>query len=82
MRIPGAGAGGGRWAFAGAYTRQTVVCKKGGVMLALIFGVQAAGLLFALRQRPGAAVGCFWLGMLLAGGWFGHHATQALGLTF
>ena len=51
-------------------------------MLALIFGVQAAGLLFVLRQRERAAVGCFWLGMVLAGLWFGHHATQALGLTF
>jgi len=51
-------------------------------MLALIFGVQAAGLLFVLRQRERAAVGCFWLGMVLAGLWFGHHATQALGLMF
>ena len=50
-------------------------------MLALIFAIQSTGLILVLRGRKPAAVGCFWLSLLLTLLWFEHHATDALGLS-
>jgi len=50
-------------------------------MLALIFGLQALSLIFVLREKKGAASGCFWSSLALTLFWFAHHATDALGIS-
>lgn len=51
-------------------------------MLALIFSIQAISLILILRERPRAAIGCFWVGLVMTLFWFNHHATESLGFAF
>lgn len=50
-------------------------------MLALIFGLQAMSLVFVMREKKPAALGCFWSSLTLALFWFAHHATDSLGIS-
>jgi len=50
-------------------------------MMALIFTIQALSLVFVLRERKGAAIACFWVSLALTAFWFGHHATDSLGIS-
>lgn len=50
-------------------------------MMALIFSIQALSLVFVLREQKGAALTCFWLSLALTVFWFGHHATDSLGIS-
>jgi len=51
-------------------------------MLALIFSLQALSLFFVMSERKAPALGCFWSSLALTLFWFGHHATDTLGLSF
>ena len=51
-------------------------------MLALIFSIQAISLILILRKQPRAAIGCFWVGLVMTLLWFNHHATESLGFAF
>ena len=51
-------------------------------MLALIFSIQAISLILILRKQPRAAIGCFWVGLVMTLFWFNHHATESLGFAF
>ena len=50
-------------------------------MLALIFTIQALSLVLVLRERKRAAIVCFWLSLVMTIFWFGHHATDSLGIS-
>lgn len=51
-------------------------------MLALIFAIQTLCLVLVLREQKAGALGCFWLSLTLTLGWFAHHATDPLGISF
>jgi len=50
-------------------------------MLALIFTIQAISLVLVLQERKRAAIVCFWLSLAMTIFWFGHHATDSLGIS-
>jgi hypothetical protein len=50
-------------------------------MLALIFTIQALSLLLVLQERKRPAIVCFWLSLAMTIFWFGHHATDSLGIS-